>query len=585
MVEIYNSGDVPLTLGAPIFRERIALSRTPTQPLLGIWTFPAGTVIPARGFLVVFLESDPEICDLHTGFDLADDGSEPITIWGKADAESKRPIIDQAWLPPLPSDVSFARYPDGAGPAPVPVGDTFRYFGFHPPGKATFGDCQGSCATFDRVCTGAPNTPWENVAPSVSRAGHSTNHPGAGEAVEIIASVKDDKEPVPPNIARVFIRYRVNGGPPVEADMTLTSGILTGESIGQPLDRWSLWAGAIPGQPAGAVVEFTIHVRDAEGLTDDEPNAEDLCPEGIGPCSVVGGPGCEKEPAPSLRYRACEVPFRYVSGYELSELLRGLVINEVVSSQSRVFLDDTDSQYDDFFEICNGSGQEIDLSGFWLSDRPFTPEAWQFPPGSRIGRGERLIIWADADGGFCPRPGEKTPGDGQDCPDPTYPDVQQYHTSFKLEKNGDELYLFDRAETGFGVIHGIEFGPQPVNTSWSLIPDCDRNGTFVLSGIPTPGEVNAPDSPFRRGNVDELCAIDLTDAVFILEFLFRGGAIPTCEDAADVDDNGRLELTDAVFLLNHLFQGGEPPPFPGTGAPGADPTSDDLSPCLAPSCP
>jgi hypothetical protein len=147
----------------------------------------------------------------------------------------------------------------------------------------------------------------------------------------------------------------------------------------------------------------------------------------------------------------------------------------------------------------------------------------------------------------------------------------EYHTSFKLDESGDELYLFDRAENGFGVIHGVEFGPTPTNAAWVLVPGCDRNGTFVLMPEPT----------FRRGNADTHPAIDLTDAVFILTHLFLGGAGPACPDAADVDDSGGVELTDAVFLLQYLFQGGVAPPPPGTALAGIDPTPDALPPCLA----
>ena len=570
MVELYNPGDTPLVIAGPIFSERLALSDSATQPILGLWTFPAGTAVPARGFLVGFLDSDPEIhCPPEASWGLAPDGSEPITLWGKPGADGKRPILDQVWLPPLRAGVSFGRHPDGAGPAPVPIDDTFRYFGFQSP---TFGECRGDCATFDRSCAGAPNTPPENLAPTVSLEDHSTNHPAAGEALEIIASVRDDKIPFPPNLARVFIRFRVNGGTDMEAGMTLASGVLDGANEGKPLDRWTLWRGEIPGQHSLEIVEFTIHVEDAEGLTSQVP--EVICPEGTGPCNEIGvpGPGCKTKPWPRERFfQVCEVPFRYVSGYEPMEPLRNLVINEVVASQD-ILEDPDDHEFDDYFEICNASEEVVDLSGLWLSNQPFGPQAWQFPPGSSIGPGQILVVWADGDGGLCPRPDQQFFGDGQECPDPSVSSGMEYHTSFRLDESGDELYLFDRAENGFGVIHGVEFGPLPTNAAFVLVPRCDPNGTFVLMPEPT----------FRRGNTDAHPTIDLTDAVFILIHLFLGGADPACPDAADVDDNGRIELTDAVFLLQHLFQGGEGPPPPGTALAGIDPTPDALSPCVAP---
>ncbi len=66
---------------------------------------------------------------------------------------------------------------------------------------------------------------------------------------------------------------------------------------------------------------------------------------------------------------------------------------------------------------------------------------------------------------------------------------------------------------------------------------------------------------------------NISDGVFVLNFLFDGGADPTCEDSADSDDSGRLDVSDAVFLFNYLFGGGEAPPSPGADECGVDPTA------------
>lgn len=90
--------------------------------------------------------------------------------------------------------------------------------------------------------------------------------------------------------------------------------------------------------------------------------------------------------------------------------------------------------------------------------------------------------------------------------------------------------------------------------------------------------------PFIRGNANADDNTDIADAVFVLNFLFLGGAAPSCEDAADADDNGSLEITDAVYLLNFLFLGGPPPaaPFPDCGL---DPMPDDALTCESfPAC-
>jgi hypothetical protein len=82
------------------------------------------------------------------------------------------------------------------------------------------------------------------------------------------------------------------------------------------------------------------------------------------------------------------------------------------------------------------------------------------------------------------------------------------------------------------------------------------------------GEGVPADQTFRRGDADADASLTITDAIFVLNFLFLGGRVPPCQRAADSDDNDRVELTDAVFTLNHLFRGGQgfPPPFPDCGS-------------------
>ena len=58
---------------------------------------------------------------------------------------------------------------------------------------------------------------------------------------------------------------------------------------------------------------------------------------------------------------------------------------------------------------------------------------------------------------------------------------------------------------------------------------------------------------FRRGDSDANGAVNITDAVRILNVLFLGIGTITCDDAADADDNEAVNITDAVRILNVLF--------------------------------
>ena len=75
---------------------------------------------------------------------------------------------------------------------------------------------------------------------------------------------------------------------------------------------------------------------------------------------------------------------------------------------------------------------------------------------------------------------------------------------------------------------------------------------------------------FLRGDPDGNGAVQLTDGIFLLNFLFLGGDSPGCFDAADADNNGTIQMTDGIYLLNYLFLGGSPPPAPFDGC-GPDP--------------
>ncbi|MCZ6794119.1 MAG: right-handed parallel beta-helix repeat-containing protein [Planctomycetota bacterium] len=89
---------------------------------------------------------------------------------------------------------------------------------------------------------------------------------------------------------------------------------------------------------------------------------------------------------------------------------------------------------------------------------------------------------------------------------------------------------------------------------------------------------------FRRGDANADARTNLSDAVFVVAHLFRGGREPPCGKAADVDDTGRIDITDAVYTLNWLFLGGSEPPLPGPAECGVDPTEDDLGCASYPGC-
>ncbi|MBI4602295.1 MAG: hypothetical protein HY721_10075, partial [Planctomycetes bacterium] len=97
----------------------------------------------------------------------------------------------------------------------------------------------------------------------------------------------------------------------------------------------------------------------------------------------------------------------------------------------------------------------------------------------------------------------------------------------------------------------------------------------LLATSPASGP-RALERPFVRGDASADGQVNITDPIFVLGYLFLGGAAPSCLDAADTDDNGQLQVTDAVRVLSYLFLGGPEPASPWASC-GLDPTPESLT--------
>ena len=87
---------------------------------------------------------------------------------------------------------------------------------------------------------------------------------------------------------------------------------------------------------------------------------------------------------------------------------------------------------------------------------------------------------------------------------------------------------------------------------------------------------------FRRGDCNSDGGLNLSDAVCIFVGLFRGNQRFGCDKSTDADDSGFVNLTDGIFLLNFLFRAGDTPPTPHPDC-GVDPSDDALT-CEEYSC-
>ena len=289
-----------------------------------------------------------------------------------------------------------------------------------------------------------------------------------------------------------------------------------------------------------------------------------------------------------------------VTCFELAPPHAPVVINEVLAD-NRETLADAGGESGDWIELFNRSGAGVALDGWALRDLGGDEAAkvWMFPPGACIGADERLLLWCDND--ECENDACDPVAGGPCCLD-----GREIHTSFEINRLREHVQLVDPQGR---VADCLSLAFQARDVSMGRFPDGSSELAFLS---PTPDAANAPHlaAPasflpscadvdrrffdggadpcgppppprFQRGDTTNDCAVDLSDAIATLFWLFLGSDAPACIDAADADDSGTVLISDPIIVLEWLFIGTTAPAPPGPFVPGEDPTPDALPDCRA----
>lgn len=128
-----------------------------------------------------------------------------------------------------------------------------------------------------------------------------------------------------------------------------------------------------------------------------------------------------------------------------------VVINEFMASNDGIILDEA-GEAADWIELYNTTNDEIDMSGFFISDNPANLAKFQLPAGTVIAPKGFLIIWADEDQ-------EQGP----------------LHVNFKLSASGETIFLLNASSN---ILDSIAYGTQTIDKSAARIPN--GTGPFVI---------------------------------------------------------------------------------------------------------
>jgi hypothetical protein len=145
-------------------------------------------------------------------------------------------------------------------------------------------------------------------------------------------------------------------------------------------------------------------------------------------------------------------------------LSQGLVINEIMSSNSHTIADE-DGDYSDWIELYNAGPAAVNLNGFGLSDNADAPFKWIFPDMT-LGAGSYLLVWAS----------------GKDRTTPGVP----LHTNFSISAAGEDVLL---THPGGALANQVDATDIPTDMSYGLKPGTITDRYFFVE--PTPGAVNA----------------------------------------------------------------------------------------------
>lgn len=138
------------------------------------------------------------------------------------------------------------------------------------------------------------------------------------------------------------------------------------------------------------------------------------------------------------------------------DINKSIVINEILPKNTKYGTDE-DGEYDDWIELFNLANEDIDISGFYLTDSKKLPTKWKFPSGTVIPKNGYLIVWADGDSTH----------------------VSGKHTNYKLSADGETVVLLSPT---LEVINMVEFPATVLEQSYARIPN--GTGKFKWS-VPT----------------------------------------------------------------------------------------------------
>ncbi len=157
-----------------------------------------------------------------------------------------------------------------------------------------------------------------------------------------------------------------------------------------------------------------------------------------------------------------------------------------------------------------------------------------------------------------------------DTLNPTSPTVNnyfsptnQFHKTFSGTKEANSSVLFNNQTVA----------ELSSSTDWfyaATLQEGENNFTvtskdaFKNQSVPTQINITYDPNSYTCGDVDNSGAIDVSDIVYIIQYIFNDGPAPSPLISADVDLSGSVDVSDAVYFVQYIFNDGPAPCEPNT---------------------
>ena len=152
-----------------------------------------------------------------------------------------------------------------------------------------------------------------------------------------------------------------------------------------------------------------------------------------------------------------------------------------------------------------------------------------------------------------------------------------YTNDFGSAPNSDYFQVYLSGDDGANWTPALTVGPNSL-TGWDIfsirvndyiVPTSQvrvlfsasdlGDGSVVEAGIDAFAVTSFQCTSWLYGDPNADGEINLSDAVYIVNYVFKGGPPPDPQASGDADCDGAVNLGDAIFLINYIFRGGPVP--------------------------